>query len=241
MDSDEANLVRSLGNSVSLHRLFSKEEYFDRWTEHPASSILHHDHACCETARFWFLAQARCFEMGSLAQYQIKAPTWLSQLFRWGPSPWPISWCELVKRKTVDCGVFAALAREVFRAQGHDVHPGQALISYNETSTRHWKNLWKKNLGKKNSSSSNSKDSPREPEELNDSFFPWIGNRVVYHEICALERPEAQAKLYDSTWGTWYEPERRIGYGALLAVRVESPRLLHWGNHTLSFGEWMEL
>jgi hypothetical protein len=146
-----------------------------------------------------------------------------------------------VKRKTVDCGVFAALAREVFQAQGHEVHPGQALLSYNETSTRHWKSHWRSELQRTLSAPESSSSVDPRTGSLNPGFFPWIGNQVVYHEICALERPDGTAKLYDSTWGSWYEPERRVGYGALLAVRVECPRLIHWGQKILSFGEWVEL
>jgi hypothetical protein len=154
----------------------------------------------------------------------MKAPTWLSQRFTWGPSKWPISWCQLVKEKVLDCGVFAALAREVFKAQGQTAHPAQALLSYNEHCTRHWKDLW-------------------ENEKPDDAgkLFPWIGNETVYHELCVIERPDGTAKLYDSTWGNWYEPRRRSGFGALLAFRTECPRLLRWEDRIISHGEWIVL
>ena len=210
-----------------VRELVGKEEHFTRWMEHPASSILHHDDSCCDEARFWFLAYARSMEIGSLAQFNIKAPTWLSQLFTWGPTDWPISWCQLVKEKVVDCGVFAALAREVFKAQGHEPHPAQALLSFNETCTNHWKDLWKK--GDKSGGKSRGET------------FPWIGDQVVYHELCLLELPDGTAKVYDSTWGSWYRPQQRIGFGAVLALRTECPRILRWGNKLLSCGEWIDL
>lgn len=203
-----------------IQDLVSNEEHWRTWLEHPCSSILHHDADCCEEARLWFLSYARSMEISALCQFEVKAPTWLSQLFTWGPSDWPISWCTLVKEEVLDCGVFAALAREVFTAQGHSVHPAQALLSYNATCTEHWRKLWQG--GPKLS-------------------FPWIGKEIVYHEICVLEQPDGTARFYDSTWGSWYEAQPRLGFGSLLALRSECPRLLRWGNQTFKCGEWVEL
>jgi len=211
--------------------LFGHEENFARWIEHPTSVITHHDSPCCDVARMWFLSYARSMEIGNLSQYGIQAPTWLSQLYTWGPSEWPIAWCQLVRERVLDCGVFAALAREVFGAQGHQAHPAQALLSYNETCTRHWKDLWKKGPGR-------ARKSGAKPPRRRGELFPWIGTELVYHEICVLELPDGSAKVYDSTWGSWYEPRRRKGFGSLLAVRTECPRLLGWGDRTLSCGEW---
>ncbi len=209
--------------SEVIRDLVGREEFLPRWLAHPASAIVHHDDRCCDEARTWFLAYARSMEIGAISQFNIKAPTWLSQLFKWGPTEWPISWCGLVKEKVIDCGVFAALAREVFRAQGHEAHPAQALLSYNDASTKHWRELW--SMGK----------------EDEHRIFPWIGSQVVYHELCVLEMPDGQARFYDSTWGNWYVPHRRTGYGALLALRTECPRLLSWGDKTFSCGEWVDL
>ncbi len=158
----------------------------------------------------------------------MKPPSWLSQLFQWGPSVWPISWCQVVKEKTIDCGVFAALAREVFTAQGFDVYPAQALLSYNENCTNHWKDLWKTGMNKVE-------------KRKTGEVFPWVGNKVVYHELCLIELSNQQAKFYDSTFGHWFEPTKRDGFGALISVRSECPRLLRWGNHNLSCGEWVDL
>lgn len=225
--SDHCELIRSL---------VAKEEHFQRWVEHPSSSILHHDQDCCEEARLWFLAYARSMEIGSLPQCHVRAPTWLSRLYNWGPSEWPIAWCELVKEKVLDCGVFAALAREVFRAQGLEAHPAQALLRYNSDCTAHWKDLWK-------SAPKNKKDGEdkKHPEKKKGEIFPWIGNEIVYHEICVLEMPDGQAKVYDSTWGNWLMPHPRAGFAALLAIRTECPRLLRWGDKVISCGEWISL
>jgi len=228
MFSDAVNKDIKPGRYALVQDLVEKEEHFHRWIEHPSSSILHHEASCCEEARLWFLAYARSMEIGAPSQFNIKAPTWLSDLFTWGPTEWPISWCQLVREDVVDCGVFAALAREVFKASGLQAHPAQALLSYNETCTRHWRDLWK--VG----SSDKKQKSDRET-------FPWIGSEIVYHELCVLEGPDGEAKVYDSTWGNWYLPQPRIGFGALLALRTECPRLLRWGGKTMSCGEWIEL
>lgn len=215
-------------SSLQKQIFLNSEQCYNRWIEHPTSSIIHHDRDCCKQARLWFLSYARSMEGWSSSQFDLKAPTWLSQLFTWGPSLWPISWCQLVKEKTIDCGVFAALAREIFEAQGHSVHPAQALLSYNKTCTAHWKALWKNKM-------------PSPSDLHHGEVFQWVGDQVVYHEICIIELPNGTAKVYDATFGSWYEPLRRKGFGALLSVRSECPRLLEWGNKVLSCGEWVDL
>jgi hypothetical protein len=212
------------GQSQILQGLFESEENFHRWVEHPSSVIIHHDAACCEEARLWFLAYARSMEVGASSQFQVKAPAWLMGLFEWGPSKWPISWCEVVKEKKIDCGAFAALAREVFQAQGHEAYPAQALLSYNRICTEHWQDLWK----------------DKKSAEIKETF-PWVGDEIVYHEICVIERPDGKALFYDSTFGQWYLPETRVGFAALLAVRSECPRLLDWNGKSISCGEWVDL
>ncbi len=211
-----------------IRELLDSEEFYNRWIEHPTSSIIHHDQECCQHARLWFLSYARSMEGWSCSQFDLKAPVWLSQLFNWGPSIWPISWCQLVKEKTLDCGVFAALAQEILKAQGHQVHSGQCLLVYNDTCTNHWKDLWRTKM-------------PRKEGRRSGDVFHWIGDQVVYHEVCIIELPDGSAKVYDSTFGGWYEPLERIGFGALLAIRSECPRLLRWGDKFLSCGEWVDL
>ena len=86
-----------------VRNLASREEHLSKWFEHPASELVHHDSDCCEEARLWFLSFARSMEIGAFDRYQIKAPTWLSKQFDWGPSEWPMSWCQVVKEEVIDC------------------------------------------------------------------------------------------------------------------------------------------
>jgi hypothetical protein len=218
----------SLGAVNVRQELFENEANFARWVEHPSSSILHHDDRCCEEARLWFLSYARSMEIGAISQFNIKTPAWLSRLFTWGPSEWPIAWCQLVRQQVIDCGVFAALAREIFQAQGHSVHPAQALLSYNPSCTSHWKNLWKN-------------ENRKIKKFQRDKLFPWVGDELVYHEVCVLEMPDGEARIYDSTFGQWYLPQSRVGFAALLAIRTECPRLLLWGGKVMCHGEWVEV
>ena len=217
-----------LAGDRSLQALLRTDEVAQRWIEHPTSSLVHHDKACCEEARLWFLSLARSMEGWAAGQFELKAPTWLSQKYEWGPSLWPMSWCELMKEEVIDCGVFAVLAREIFRAQGHVAHGGQCLLNYNQICTDHWKDLWRDRM-------------PFTPGKREYKGFNWIGHDIVYHEVCIVEMPDQTAKVYDASFNQWYEAEGRRGFGGLLAVRSECPRLLTWGDKTLSYGEWVEL
>lgn len=202
-----------------------QEEHYKKWLEHGSSTIMHHDADCCDRARLWFMSMARSMECRAESQYQLKTPVWLFDKYEWGPTPWPISWCELVKEKYIDCGAFSALTREIFKAQGHAVHPAIGLFSFGENCTSHWKEYWNKKL----------------PQKKEGQFFPWIGNKIVYHEVCLLEQPDGSARIFDSTFGIWYEPHKREGHGALLAVRSECPRVLSWGDKSMVCGEWVSL
>jgi len=210
---------------ITLESMVHREKVARGWVEHPTSTLLHHEKACCDEARLWFLTLGRSMEGWSAGHFELKAPTWLSKKFEWGPSSWPMSWCELIKHEQIDCGVFAVLAREIFTAQGFKAHGGQVLVNYNKICTDHWKDFW----------------IDRMPNAEECKSFNWIGENVVYHEVCIVEMPDQTAKVYDATFNQWYESEGRKGFGGLLAVRSESPRLLRWGNHTLSYGEWIEL
>ena len=168
-------------------------------------------------------------ENASLCEGGIRAPHWLSDRFEWGPSRWPIAWCELIEQEVIDCGVFAALVREIFREQGVRAHPGQVVIQYSETCTHHWQELWREGASRL----------PANLSEKQGQFFPWVGKNLVYHEICVVEPQDGIARLYDSTWGNWYQPHLRDGFGSVVAVRTQCEGDLLWGDRILRSGEWM--
>src|SRR6187551_1969381 len=77
------------------------------WENFPASSISHHGQPCCEIAREWITGM----DFSQLnAGHPLTGPRWLRKLFKWGPSQWPMHWCEAVKEKTLDCGELGALS-----------------------------------------------------------------------------------------------------------------------------------
>jgi len=194
------------------------------WLDHCGSEILQHDGKCCAQAKSWFLGWARSMDSASLVESGVRAPVWLSQRFEWGPSRWPIAWCELIEQKVIDCGVFAALARETFLDQGVAAFPAQVVLRYGERCTQHWNAYWKLD------SSTN---------EESHELFPWIGTRHVYHEICVVEASPGEARFYDSTWGNWYLPQPQSGFGSILAIRSFAPHALNWGNYRVRSGEWL--
>lgn len=233
-------LLPGVQQDGALETLLAREPNARLWFEHPSSSIVHHESRCCEEARLWLLSYARSMEIRNGAMADLHAPTWLSKVFEWGPSKWPISWCQLVREKMIDCGAFAALAREIFAAQGVEAHGAQVLLSYNSTCTGHWQHFWDEHKRKHLEKQKRMNRSQAELEARRD-FFPWIGNKVVYHEIVVIEQKDGTARFYDSTWGHWYQPESRNGFNSLLAVRSECSRLLRWDRHLLSCGEWVVL
>lgn len=210
-----------------LREIAHDEPHLNRWFEHPSSEIVHHDDRCCEEARLWFLSYALSMEIGAATEFALKPPTWLCEHYTWGPSVWPIAWCEVVDEEVIDCGVFSALAREIFAAQGHQAYPAQALLSYSSDATQHWRGQW-------------SKAWMQQAGEVGEAF-PWVGKKLVYHELVVLESFDGTARFYDATNGTWYQPGQRAGYGCLIAVKSECPRALRWHDKNIVCGEWVSL
>src|SRR5215472_9185002 len=111
------------------------------WAQASASTLAHHG-ACCDRARAWLLGMGRSLDFAASDGLAYAGPRWLTRRWEWGPTRWPIGWCEAVRAAAIDCGVFAVFAREIFRAKGIDAYPGQVLRSYAEESTAHWRRKW---------------------------------------------------------------------------------------------------
>jgi hypothetical protein len=195
-------------------------DIFDRpeWLRASASQLVRHG-ACCDRARSWLVAMARSHDYAATDGLSFAAPRWLAQRYAWGPTRWPIAWCQAVGAAAIDCGVFAAFALEIFRAKGIDAHPGQVLRSYAEASTTHWRHKWAALPG----------------------AFNWIGARVVFHEVAIVKVGRSDARIYDPTDGVWLDPKVTTGHGGHVAVRSEAPAAVTWGGHTLAHGQWTQL
>ena len=188
------------------------------WTQASGSRLSRHG-ACCDCARGWIVAMARSHDFAATDGLDYAAPRWLTRRWRWGPTRWPIGWCDAVRAEIIDCGVFAAFALEIFRAKGVDAYPGQVLRTDVEESTVHWRHKW---------------------AAMPDAFN-WIGRTAVYHEVCVVRAGPADARIYDPTSGFWLDPGVQRGHHALTAVRAEIPEALAWGPHRLVNGQWTEI
>jgi hypothetical protein len=189
-----------------------------RWESFPHSCIAHHGEACCDVAREWVMAYDFAQLNGADA---LSGPRWLRKRYSWGPSPWPMHWCEAVERDTLDCGALGCMAREIFAARGLAAFPAQFVQQYTGDATSQWVAKW-------------------EGEKVSTH---WIDEDVIYHEACALVVGEDQVKLFDPSAGWWANPRQAGGYGAILAVRLVDGegRLWRWGEHALRAGEWTRI
>lgn len=191
----------------------------ERWRDFPYSRLSHHGAACCDIARDWVLAM----DFAHRGETDLSSgPRWLRQRYKWGPSPWPMHWCEAVKRKVLDCGAHAALAHEVFTSRGLVSFPAQLVQSYSETATEQWRDSWSK-------------------EEVS---CHWLDGSHIYHEATALLVGDEDVKIWDASAGSWISPRQSGGYGSLVEVRIfmngaASPQSrLRWGERLIEPNVW---
>lgn len=192
-----------------------------RWQYFPTSVISHHGRRCCRIAREWMFSTDYSQLNGESA---LAGPRWLRQRYTWGPSNWPISWCEAVERKTLDCGALAAMAHEIFTARGLKSYPAQLIQQYSEEATLQWHKRW----------------------NGEESSVHWIKEDLIYHEGCAVEAGEGKLKVWDPSAGWWVNPKQFGGYGGVLALRVfardSAPQSeLRWGAHRVLPNEWLKI
>jgi hypothetical protein len=195
------------------------EEIFHTWDQWRPSSISHHGRTCCEIAREWIAATDFALLNGGNV---FTGPRWLRQRFDWGPGTYPIFWCDLSKKKKLDCGVHAALAYEVFTRRGVNTFRAQLVQEFSADAATQWRTAWR-----------------------NDSAVTdWIRDEYIYHEGCAVEVGNSCMKLWDSSAGSWMDPKTTRGYGSVRAVRIASivtSNGLKWGAHSLTTNTWTEL
>jgi hypothetical protein len=195
----------------------------DRWEAFPHSRLSHHGRACCDIAREWVIGM----DFAQLNGGDLTSgPRWLREKYKWGPSPWPMHWCEAVKRKTIDCGAHAALASEAFTARGLTAFPAQIVQKYSEDATEQWRGKW--------------------AEE--DVSCHWLDGEHIYHEVTALLVGEDEVKIWDASAGSWINPRQSPGgYGSLVAARIFAEGQwgggdgLRWGERRLKPNAWSQI
>ena len=190
----------------------------ERWESFPYSCISHHGEQCCDVAREWVMA----YDFAQLnGADQMSGPRWLRKKWKWGPSPWPIHWCQAVERDTLDCGALGCMAREVFTERGLQSFPAQFVQQYTTEATSQWLGTWG-------------------AEKVSTH---WIDEDVIYHEACALVVDDHEVKLFDPSAGWWVDPRQAGGYGSLLAVRIfdAEGRSWRWGTRRIAANEWTKI
>ncbi|HEV2915347.1 MAG TPA: hypothetical protein VGX92_18855 [Pyrinomonadaceae bacterium] len=193
----------------------------EKWQHFPSSVILHHGKRCCRIAREWIFSMDYSQLSG---EDPLAGPRWIRQKYKWGPSTWPISWCEAVEQKTLDCGALAALAHEVFTVRGVKSYPTQLIQQYDEDTTRHWHRKW----------------------DGNEASVHWIKEDLIYHEGCAVISRNNEIKVWDASASWWINPKQFGGYGGLLVLRLFAPQaeastVFNWGPHKIVPNHWQKV
>jgi hypothetical protein len=202
--------------------LFDVDEAIHRWDASPPSMISHHGRRCCALAREWIFSTDQA-QLNS--EHLLTGPRWLRHRFTWGPSPWPITWCEVVKRKVLDCGAFAALAYEVFAMRSIRSFHAQVVQEFSEQATMQWMSKWT-------------------AEQIP---VHWITPGLIYHEVCAVETAPQTIRIWDPSAGWWINGSRVQGYGMVRALRIfaesaETPvNHFIFGRHTVLSNKWQTL
>lgn len=192
-----------------------------KWANFPNSHVSHHGAPCCEIALEWLVA----FDFAQLNGGNIlSGPRWMREHSAWGPSAWPIHWCEAVDAKVVDCGVHAAIAHEAFVARGVPAFRAQFVQRYSADAISSWRESWNR-------------------AGVSDH---WIDGDAIYHEGNAVLVGGDTIKLWDGSAGWWINPRSGWGYGSLAAVRIEADldgiaAEVRWGERRIALNEWVAL
>jgi len=193
-------------------------DYFIAWKALPVSQLVHHFQDCCRTAKTWFLAVDK-----SLSPYgsPYSPPLWIRFRYEWGPSPWPLHWCDAVSSDKLDCGALADLSRHALAARGSTILPCQLIRRFNYDAISHWRRLWLK--------------SGCSPD--------WAQDEYAYHEACALVIRD-HVRIWDPTDSKWIEPYCK-GYGSTVAAKLvvmdncKCPPELRWKTQKFPVNEWV--
>jgi len=189
-----------------------------------STSILSHGDACCRVAKRFFM------QLGMLSLFDdppaLSQLTWLTRIFKWGPVRHPVYWCQLPSLKEVDCGVFAAILRELCSSRNIAAFPFQMIVKYPVHRVQHWHRIWMRRLGR--------------------ADWIWLEKGYVYHEAVAFVRG-GELRAYDPVLKSWVEASTKDG-GVVVAIRIinnnkesyEFPGAV-WNGLKVKFNEWLIL
>ena len=152
-------------------------------------------------------------------------PAWISHRWRWGPSRWPLTWCEAVRAERLDCGALTELAVEASLVSGFPVVKIQLVQEWDRERLLEWQARWAA-VGVDSS---------------------WIQAPFAYHELVGVLRG-ASVMLWDPVDGLCREGGQP-GYGRVVAIRLvpcgglplsSHPGTLTWDRVALRPGRWCE-
>jgi hypothetical protein len=188
----------------------------ERWRYSPSSVILHHGKSCCTIAREWLFRTDHSQLNG---QHRLTGPRWLRKKYDWGPSQWPMTWCQALEQDSLDCGALTALTREIFVTRDVICHSVQLVQQYSEATTSHWSTKWA--------------DHPASTH--------WIHGALIYHEACGVEVGTDEIRIWDPSAGWWANPKQFGGFGSIVALRITTNNghlgLMRWGEQQIG-SEW---
>lgn len=195
-------------------------EIFSKWRTFPVSRISSHDQSCCQIALHWLHAM----DFSQLnGESVFNGPRWIPARFSWGPTKWPIHWCEALQQKYLDCGAQSAIAFEIFRMREVECYRVQLVQQFSTDATRQWREKWL----------------------ADDTTDFWIDENLIYHECCAIVTREGELKIWDGSAACWVSPRQQNGYGSVRALRIDaqssSPISFVWGDHTIRANTWHSL
>jgi hypothetical protein len=184
------------------------------WADWLPSILSTHGEACCVTARAWFRAMNRSMWRGQ------DGPAWIARRFPWGPSRWPLHWCEALEAEELDCGAHAALTIEAFQALGVRVEPVQLVQRQERHHLPHFHRRW----------------------AAGSASPAWVADGAAYHESCATI-VTGNAEVWDATVNAWLSPDHVEGLRSIAALRIGGNRptgeVVRWRGWEIRVGEWV--
>ncbi|HUR22900.1 MAG TPA: hypothetical protein VMZ73_03405 [Acidimicrobiales bacterium] len=176
------------------------------------SDPVDHGSSCCAAARRWLGA----VHAAGGPTAPLSGLGWISELYPWGPTQWPISWCEIVGQEKLDCGAHSAVAREVVRRSGVELLGVQLLLWAGAGDIAHWASTWR-----------------------SQGVAPtWLFDEMYYHEAVGVAGETLV--VLDTTRNCRVPPDEGPGRGNAAAIRVTGgdADTLRWGEHEVRVGHW---
>lgn len=149
-------------------------------------------------------------------------PAWLYEKFDWGPSTWPVYWCEAAEAESIDCGVFAAIARALLLARDVPAAAVQLVEKFNEKNVENWRARWM--------SASAGVD--------------WLEPPFCYHEAVGLIDGNTLT-IWDPLDQKRVTPHVTGGYGKVVFLRIFEPveekrDTVQWEHTEVEVGRWID-